>query len=92
MPYQYASQREDLLKRLRRIEGQVRGIARMVEEDQYCVDVLNQIAAVNAALDKVGMSLLSDHIRGCVTDAVSSGGGEEKVDELVGVVGRFLKT
>jgi DNA-binding FrmR family transcriptional regulator len=90
--YRYAEDRDDLLKRLRRVEGQVRGIARMVEEDKYCVDILNQIAAVNAALDKVGMTLLNDHIRGCVADAVSSNGGKQKVDELVDVVGRFLKT
>jgi len=92
MPYQYAGQRAELLKRLRRVEGQVRGVARMIEDDKYCVDILNQIAAINAALDKVGMALLSDHIRGCVTDAVAAEGGAEKVDELVGVVGRFLKT
>lgn len=90
----YAEQRDDLLRRLRRVEGQVRGIGRMIEEDKYCVDILNQIAAVNAALDKVGMALLSEHIKGCVTEAVASPGkaGKEKVDELVGVVGRFLKT
>jgi DNA-binding FrmR family transcriptional regulator len=92
MSYKYAGQKDELLKRLRRVEGQVRGIARMIDEDKYCVDVLNQIAAVNAALDKVGMALLSDHIRGCVTEAVASDGGAEKVDELVDVVGRFIKT
>ena len=92
--YGYAEQRDDLLRRLRRIEGQVRGIGRMVEEDKYCVDILNQIAAVNAALDKVGIALLGEHIKGCVADAVATPGraGREKVDELVGVVGRFLKT
>jgi DNA-binding FrmR family transcriptional regulator len=92
MTYKYGERRDDLLKRLRRVEGQVRGIARMVEEDAYCVDVLTQIAAVNAALDKVGTSLLNDHIRGCVADAVASNGGQDKIDELVDVVGRFLKT
>jgi DNA-binding FrmR family transcriptional regulator len=92
MPYKYAGQKDELLKRLRRVEGQVRGVARMVDEDKYCVDILNQIAAVNAALDKVGLALLSDHIRGCVTDAVSAEDGAEKVDELVDVVGRFIKT
>lgn len=83
--------RDELLTRLRRIEGQVRGIARMVEEDQYCVDVLTQINAVTAALEKVGVRLLSGHIRGCVRDALTTASGEEKVDELVGVVERFLR-
>ena len=92
MSHPYASHRDDLLKRLRRIEGQVRGIARMVEEDKYCVDILDQISAVNAALDKVGLGLLSEHVRGCVTDAIASDGGGEKVDELVQVVGRYLKS
>jgi DNA-binding FrmR family transcriptional regulator len=92
MPHPYAEDRDDLLKRLARIEGQVRGIARMVEQDKYCVDVLNQIAAVNAALDKVGTRLLSDHIRGCVADAASGQDRDAKVEELIGVVERFVKT
>jgi len=87
MPYAYAGERDALLKRLRRIEGQVRGIARMVEQDKYCVDILDQIAAVNAALDKVGTRLLNDHIRGCVAETAS----QDKVDELIGVVERFMK-
>ena len=91
MPYKYAEDKELLLNRLRRIEGQVRGIARMVEEDTYCVEVLTQISAVISALDKVGLHLLADHIRGCVADAVSSGDGEGSVNELVTVVERFLK-
>ena len=92
MPYAYASERNQLLTRLRKVEGQVRGIAKMIEQDKYCVDILNQIAAVNAALDRVGVRLLSDHIRGCVADAVSAEDKAEKVDELVGVVERFMKT
>lgn len=92
MPYAYAEERADLLKRLARIEGQVRGIAKMVADDQYCVDILNQIAAVNAALDKVGTRLLSDHVRGCVVEATSAEDQAAKIDELVGVVERFLKT
>ncbi len=92
MPYAYASERDELLTRLRRVEGQVRGVAKMVEQDKYCVDILNQIAAINAALDRVGVRLLSDHIRGCVTEAVSAEDKAEKVDELVGVVQRFMKT
>jgi CsoR family transcriptional regulator, copper-sensing transcriptional repressor len=89
--YKYAEDKDLLLNRLKRIEGQVRGIARMVDEDTYCVDVLTQISAAISALEKVGMHLLADHIKGCVTDAVSSGNGEQSVNELVGVVERFLK-
>lgn len=93
MAYLYEAHSKDLLARLKRVEGQVRGIARMVEEDVYCVDVLTQIQAVVSALEKVGLLLLADHIRGCVRDALtgSDGEGEEKVAELVGVVERFLK-
>jgi DNA-binding FrmR family transcriptional regulator len=91
MTYAYGEEREALLRRLRRIEGQVRGIARMVEEDKYCVDILDQISAVRAALDKVGLHLMSDHIRGCVADAVATDQGSEKVEELVGVVEKFLR-
>lgn len=92
MPYKYGETKDAMLARLRRIEGQVRGIARMVEEDKYCVDILDQIAAVNGALDKVGMRLLSDHIHGCVADAVATPERDDKIEELVGVVQRFLKT
>lgn len=91
MAYRYAEDKDELLNRLRRAEGQVRGIARMVEEDAYCVDVLTQISAAISALEKVGLHLLADHIRGCVSEAVATGEGEPKVQELVGVVERFLK-
>jgi DNA-binding FrmR family transcriptional regulator len=91
MAYKYAEGKDQLLNRLRRIEGQVRGIARMVEDDTYCVEVLTQLSAAISALEKVGLHLLADHIKGCVTDAVSSGNGEPTVNELVGVVERFLK-
>lgn len=91
MAYLYAREKDDLLNRLRRIEGQVRGLARMVEQDKYCVDILTQISAVSSALDRVGLRLLDEHIRGCVADALASGDGEPKVEELVGVVERFLR-
>lgn len=81
----------NLLARLKRIEGQVRGISRMVEEDQYCVDILVQIAAVKAALNKVGLVLLEDHTRGCVGRAIQNDQGEEAIDELMGVIMRFMK-
>ena len=76
-----------VLKRLKRIEGQVRGLQRMVEDDRYCVDILTQIAATTAALDSVGLQVMEDHVRHCVRD-----GGDEKVDELMGVVRRFVRT
>ena len=91
MAYRYAASKDVLEKRLRRVEGQVRGIARMISDDAYCVDVLTQISAAISALEKVGLHMLEDHIRGCVTDAVSSGDGDASVSELVGVVERFLK-
>jgi DNA-binding FrmR family transcriptional regulator len=87
----YGESKDQLLARLRRIEGQIRGIARMVDDEKYCVDVMNQISAVTAGLEKVGLHLLSSHIRGCVRDAVSTDAGEEKVSELVDVVERFIK-
>lgn len=80
-----------LLARLRRIEGQVRGISRMVEEDKYCVDILVQIAAVKAALNKVGLVLLEDHTRGCVSRAIQTNEGDEAIDELMDVIMRFIK-
>ncbi|MCA1830252.1 MAG: metal-sensitive transcriptional regulator [Actinomycetota bacterium] len=91
MAYLYGESKDVLLARLRRIEGQVRGIARMVEDDKYCVDVMNQISAATAGLEKVGLHLLSAHIRGCVREAVATEEGEEKVDELLDVVERFVK-
>jgi len=79
--------------RLRRIEGQVRGIQRMVDEDAYCVDVLTQIAAVNTALEQVAILVLDGHVRGCVTEAVADGGdgAQEKLDELMTAVRRFSR-
>lgn len=85
----YQEDKEKLLKRLARIEGQVRGVSKMVEEERYCIDVLTQIGAIQAALDKVALGLLDDHTRHCVIEAE---GGErvEKVDELMAALGRFV--
>lgn len=80
----------DLQQRLNRIEGQVRGIRRMVDEDRYCPEVLTQIAAVRAALDRVGLILLEDHTRGCIVDAVREGHPDEAMTELMGVLRKFL--
>jgi CsoR family transcriptional regulator, copper-sensing transcriptional repressor len=86
----YTATKDQLLKRLRRIEGQVRGIEGMVEHDRYCIDVLTQISAVQAALDKVALGLLDDHARHCVTSAE---GAElaDKTNELMGAVGRLMR-
>ena len=78
-----------LLKRLNRIEGQTRGVAKMVEEDRYCVDVLTQISAIQSALDALALQLLANHTKGCVRSAIRSGNGEDAIDELMTVVRRF---
>jgi DNA-binding FrmR family transcriptional regulator len=79
--------------RLRRIEGQVRGLQRMVDEDAYCIDILTQVAAVQTALEQVAVNVLDAHVRGCVADAVNGDGSEadEKLDELMAAVRRFAK-
>ena len=87
--------KEALVKRLHRIEGQVRGIERMVEDDRYCIDILTQVAAVNTALESLAFKLLDDHVRHCVTDALSSGDPKEaaaKSKELMEAVQRFART
>ena len=86
----YGDDKGVLLKRLNRIEGQVRGIARMVSDDTYCIDVLTQISAIKSAIDQVGMLLLEDHIKHCVTDSVRAG-ESAKVDELIKAVNRFAR-
>jgi len=87
----YGDDKEALIKRLNRIEGQVRGISRMVEGNAYCIDVLTQIGAVKSAIDQVGIRLLGDHIKHCVTDSVRAG-ESAKVDELVEAVNRFARS
>jgi CsoR family transcriptional regulator, copper-sensing transcriptional repressor len=80
-----------LIKRLNRIGGQVRGISGMIEQDRYCVDILTQVAAIQSALDALAMRLLENHTRGCVRSAIQSGHGEQAIDELLQVVGRFAR-
>jgi CsoR family transcriptional regulator, copper-sensing transcriptional repressor len=86
----YTATKDQLLKRLRRIEGQVRGIEGMVDDDRYCIDVLTQISAVQAALDKVALGLLDDHARVCVMGA-EPGDQADKTDELMAAVGRLMR-
>jgi CsoR family transcriptional regulator, copper-sensing transcriptional repressor len=84
-----------LIKRLHRIEGQVRGLERMVEEDRYCIDVLTQISAVTTALESVALRILDDHVQHCVADALASGdeaAAQEKSRELLEAVQRFART
>lgn len=89
--YGYAGNKEQLLKRLNRAEGQVRGVSRMVSEDKYCIDILTQITAVQAALDKVALELLRDHARHCLSnDKVLPQGKTDKADELIGAISRML--
>ena len=87
----YTADKEALLKRLSRIGGQVRGIARMVDEDRYCIDILTQIGAVRAAVEKVALGLVDDHVRHCIAGA-NGDDREEKTAELMAAVGRLLKT
>jgi len=88
----YTASKEQLLNRLSRVEGQVRGIGKMVEEDRYCIDVVTQMSAVQAALDKIALGLLDGHARVCMQ---AEGGApedpEERVDELMGAMGRLLR-
>jgi DNA-binding FrmR family transcriptional regulator len=87
--------KEPLVKRLHRIEGQVRGIERMVEDDRYCIDILTQVAAVNTALESLAFKVLDDHVSHCVSDALSSGDPKEaaaKSKELMEAVQRFART
>ena len=83
----YTATKDQLQKRLRRIEGQVRGIQGMVDDDRYCIDVLTQISAVQAALDKVALGLLDDHARHCLV----AGDTDEGTDELMAAVGRLIR-
>ena len=93
--YGYVSDKAALTKRLHRIEGQVRGIEKMVTEDRYCIDILTQISAVTTALESLGLKILGDHVNSCVAHAFASGDEEaadEKSRELLAAVERFTKT
>lgn len=91
----YTPHKQQLLKRLARIEGQVRGISKMIEDDRYCIDVLTQLGAVDTALEAVALKVLEDHVGHCVAGALASGDAEEagaKSKELLEAVQRFAKT
>jgi DNA-binding FrmR family transcriptional regulator len=93
-PHGYSKQKDQHLKRLRRIEGQIRGLQRMVEEDVYCVDILTQVSAGTKALQAFALQLLEEHLRHCVADAAAQGGPEAdaKVAEATAAIARLLRT
>ncbi len=86
----YTASKEQIQARLKRIEGQTRGVQKMVEEDRYCIDVLTQISAIQAALDKVALGLLDDHVKHCVVEGHGPGSQEELTQEMMGAIGRLL--
>ncbi|WP_309616764.1 metal-sensitive transcriptional regulator [Salinibacterium sp.] len=90
----YVDNKEDLLKRLRRAEGQVRGIHRMVEDDTYCIDILTQVSAATKALETVALSLLEDHLSHCVAQATAEGGevAQEKLREASAAIARLVRS
>ena len=95
MTHGYVADKDALVKRLHRIEGQVRGIERMVEDERYCIDILTQISAVSTALESLAFKLLDDHVKHCVAGALSSGddaAADEKSRELLEAVRRFART
>ena len=86
----YAPSKQELLDRLARVEGQIRGVTKMVEEDRYCIDVLTQIEAAEAALNKVALGLVDDHVRHCMRGG--RGASDEQIQELMGAVGRLVSS
>ena len=87
----YTLHKDDYARRLARIEGQVRGIQRMIDDDKYCIDVLTKISSVTKALQNVGLGLLDEHLRHCVMEAHDRGEGDEKIDEALHAVERLLR-
>jgi DNA-binding FrmR family transcriptional regulator len=90
----YTQEKEAYLKRMRRIEGQVRGIAKMIDEDKYCIDVLTQVAAATKALEAVALGLLDEHLKHCVTEAAAEGGAvaDQKVAEASAAIARLVRS
>lgn len=89
--HSYAADKKKLLSRLARVEGQIRGVARMVEDDRYCIDILTQISAINSSMQSIGLLLLQDHIRGCVVDAEEDQ-LEDRLEELNRAIARFTRS
>jgi CsoR family transcriptional regulator, copper-sensing transcriptional repressor len=93
-PHGYSYRKDDYANRLRRIEGQVRGIAKMIDEDKYCIDILTQVSAVNSALQSVALGLLDEHLNHCVSNAVAAGGEEAdaKLAEASAAIARLVRS
>ena len=89
--YRYTKDKPPLLARMKKIEGQARGIQRMIEEDRYCIDIVQQLTALSAAVDEVSLLILQDHIEGCVTDTIREQHGEGHIKELIGTIRKALK-
>ena len=83
--------KEAIIKRLKRIEGQVKGIQKMIEEERYCVDILTQISAIRSAINKVGSIILENHMKGCVSQSIKEGDSEEMINELMKTIDKFVK-
>jgi CsoR family transcriptional regulator, copper-sensing transcriptional repressor len=90
--YHYQQDTDALLMRLRRMEGQVRGVQKMIEEGRYCVDIVTQLQAISAAADKVAEQVLEGHIRGCVSDAIKGERGDEAITELMTVLSKAIRS
>jgi DNA-binding FrmR family transcriptional regulator len=88
--YGYADKRDVLIKRVNRLEGQVRGVGRMIEDDRYCIDIVNQLSAVQAAARELSLQLLEGHVRHCVMDAAQTDDAEPKLQELIETLGRAM--
>jgi DNA-binding FrmR family transcriptional regulator len=90
----YTANKDDVLKRLRRIEGQVRGLQRLVEEDTYCIDVLTQVSATTKALQSFALTMMDDHLHSCVADAIAQGGdqAQEKIGEASQAIARMVRS
>lgn len=86
-----AHDKESLLRRLKRVEGQIRGVHKMVEEDRYCMDVLIQLAAIKSATNSIGLAILENHAKSCVKNAIQSGEGDAAIEEMADVLRSFVK-
>ena len=89
--YRYTNDKPSLLARMKKIEGQARGIQRMIEDDRYCIDIIQQLTALSAAADEVSLLVLQSHIKGCVTDAIRGQNGELYIKELVATIRKAIK-
>ena len=89
--YSYARNKATFLARMKKVEGQARGIQRMIEDDRYCIDIVQQLTALSAAVDEVSLRILQDHIEGCVTDAIRGQHGEGHIKELMGTIRKAMK-